>query len=708
MQNRRRNYELDRLHELLALIWDNDDDHVYSLLDFLTTRRVDTNASYPYTEYHRPGLERSEPQLPKASSYNILFFFQNRIAPHDAESSSATLWAELKYMDKRGWTPLHFAVARNNLNALALLLAYPYSETRTDIKDANDKTAFDIGYEIWKTKCSMASKMLLNKDKKLFDFAELAIGKEKIDAAIHRRRSIAIENKESEKTDFDFTYAAWMAKEQKSFARLCALLLTRNGLNEALLVCLDYRLKRKIMEKRDKIVAANRDNEESIPEILARATYGNTKDFVKQNYYEPLLNNVVISPFLAPVLELAKLWQLFNQRMHKTPLKIKIDEDSDDISRITLDLRRANWFVYGSNYSNRYQIYVAGKRADDEDTRKKLVRGCIVHELIHQTAMDIYRNGCNPYFKDDKKSEELFDIITQKLKEKYDRNPHALHKVFQAVFGYDKEKWHLELIVRPAQIMAQDGNYNAVEEQCPELMKYYKENFLNECQKRIQYIKLQFGITDFVAKLFKLPYEVPLIPEEPLIAEEEVAPINNSSEESAAPLNTGEITVGWGKLMPWAEAEYQAQFPSGEPILSASEEGGLSVDCELVLAYFDIPANENIGLNKLYLYLQADTLMYVAIGADGAILRQSIPNNELQNIEPIKNILRDPAKEKTLNEVDQVALFAITSKQGFNRDRSAVPKNVNRFLFNGGRNQVHARNPEEPLLNTNNASLYRC
>lgn len=86
----------------------------------------------------------------------------------------------------------------------------------------------------------------------------------------------------------------------------------------------------------------------------------------------------------------------------------------------------------------------------------------------------------------------------------------------------------------------------------------------------------------------------------------------------------------------------------------------------LILMYTTTPPDEEIEQNKLYLYLDQDSLMYAVKVADN-IKRIKIDNNDLvDHFSNIQTILSDTNKAKQLSSEDKKALFAVTSKQGNN------------------------------------------
>lgn len=212
---------------------------------------------------------------------------------------------------------------------------------------------------------------------------------------------------------------------------------------------------------------------------------------------ELLYNELLKVPEIYPILDIVRLATYGYHDLGKVVVEINkeyklkkekltwcIDTESDLVDQQFFnELSTVGVCNYGTN------IIGVGKAS-----RNPLdVRGTLVHEMTYFVTQEVYKNHCKPYFSYDEKRKEEFDKICNRLHEK--RN--SLHTVLKAVFDhYKKEYWHSELIVRVPHLIAQTQSDNIVSEQCPELLKYYREIFLVDCQKHLQALKNKISLHD--------------------------------------------------------------------------------------------------------------------------------------------------------------------------------------------------------------------
>ncbi len=417
---------MSKLHEAA---WSNDVDTIDHLLN------AGGNPNERSAHEERAGDATAGVILPIITLISIIPIKLMGASPTD-------IFRESKYLrvNKRGWTPLHYAALKGNFNAAERLLA----DARTDVNQqgSDGKTPLHIALEIMST--------------------ELALDGEN--------------------------------KTYQQAVELCGLLLHKNADATALIVIEDYKVKDAIIRARDNYAAKIRQVVVPLPtkDVLTVASIGdNGVDKIQyiSNVYEQLLR----IPEIVPVFEIVAL---ATQGRHeigamvngkKEKLRITIDFTSEVVENITLGDVNNAWGVYynRANLPNRNRLYVGGKRQDNE------TQGTLAHELTHFVAEEVYKNNCRPYCAYDKVNKERFTAICDELISR----KHTLHWALSSAFLENylrNDQCHSELIVKIPQILAAYGTENGLKilnEQAPRLLQYYREIFQPDCLRHINSLR---------------------------------------------------------------------------------------------------------------------------------------------------------------------------------------------------------------------------
>ncbi|MGI9214904.1 MAG: hypothetical protein ACR2HS_04520 [Gammaproteobacteria bacterium] len=111
-------------------------------------------------------------------------------------------------------------------------------------------------------------------------------------------------------------------------------------------------------------------------------------------------------------------------------------------------------------------------------------RGTIIHEFCHMANYMLYNNQARPYKKEDIKTKDIYLRILNELKKK--ENLDELIKLAWSKVYTTEEDQVAELAVRVPHMLAKYGYKEGIKflnEQTPELLALYKENFLKDCSE---------------------------------------------------------------------------------------------------------------------------------------------------------------------------------------------------------------------------------
>lgn len=117
------------------------------------------------------------------------------------------------------------------------------------------------------------------------------------------------------------------------------------------------------------------------------------------------------------------------------------------------------------------------------------IRGTLIHELIHFVAAEIFKNGCRPYYKNDKDTEEYFNEICDELQQKIN-NSEKIDQILEQTFKqYEKNKWPNELIARAGElIVTKEDGLDLLKTQSPKLYDYFVKYFIPRCKQHFDYL----------------------------------------------------------------------------------------------------------------------------------------------------------------------------------------------------------------------------
>lgn len=132
-------------------------------------------------------------------------------------------------------------------------------------------------------------------------------------------------------------------------------------------------------------------------------------------------------------------------------------------------------------------VYIAGKRSKESERD-----GTIIHEMTHFACQLVYKNHTFPYYPDNKglhdhnKMKSICNDLN--LRKREFKSVSELEHVRLVFERYPEEEKQLkELIVRVPQILVIYGKegYDALNKYTPELLNYYKNEFLPKCRHYI-------------------------------------------------------------------------------------------------------------------------------------------------------------------------------------------------------------------------------
>lgn len=164
-------------------------------------------------------------------------------------------------------------------------------------------------------------------------------------------------------------------------------------------------------------------------------------------------------------------------------LEIIFDASASDIRRIHLTSEPG---THGAFLFYQDKLYIAGLPEESYER----VRGIVAHEICHGVCHMIWNNQCKSFNEQDSESkdqfEKIFDVVQQS-------NLSKLNKIISEVFRYPEHERFRELIVRPAQILAQHG-LECIRKLCAEsnefeqLWNYYTEVVLHAAATYIEQV----------------------------------------------------------------------------------------------------------------------------------------------------------------------------------------------------------------------------
>lgn len=397
-----------------------------------------------------------------------------------------TTFSEIR-ANKDGWTPLHFAAIRSNLAAVKILLqrgARVYEES------TSQETPLALAL-VWGKK--EFYKILLE------EIIRLNTTDRHGDTPLHQ----CIKFNEIELagkcilngSDFQVRNVAGQSALSLAITRQqvvpCALMLHKAPTIANLFGHTSENFRTQVRNCCDEIAGINMQFQRSLTTILADVTTPTGDVRYNRTDLESVYNDLMAIPDLLPILEIAKLAALALHDFAKmqdptrvSGLKIRIDHHNETLESMTLNTCRG---AVGVHFTGINSIYVAGIR-----TSPILVRGTLIHELTHFVANEVYKNNCKPYSVDNHAAQQLFENITNDIGRRIIGA--AVHEKFRQLVTYERLYWPRELIVRAAQIITEQGQQQGVmtlQQQAPELLNYFQNNFLQDCRKHIEKLKLK-------------------------------------------------------------------------------------------------------------------------------------------------------------------------------------------------------------------------
>jgi len=213
-------------------------------------------------------------------------------------------------------------------------------------------------------------------------------------------------------------------------------------------------------------ISINSSNHNTPCYAIYNKLYGNDSIALYNAYYN--------KKYLLPILKILSYIE---------NLKIYYDPGSKNTAHVE---ESSSVGTRGVTSFKKREIYLTG---DHEENK---ILGTAIHEFTHMICEFIWGNDYNPYLN--KKPSETYLKIVSNIREKYQSNKldtsdnkirydDILSHVFEM---YENEKHHpSELIVRVPHIIAERGAYEGIkilQKQAPELLEFYENYFLKECQ----------------------------------------------------------------------------------------------------------------------------------------------------------------------------------------------------------------------------------
>jgi len=162
-------------------------------------------------------------------------------------------------------------------------------------------------------------------------------------------------------------------------------------------------------------------------------------------------------------------------------------------------------------------IFIGAKGTDQ--SRIQEIKGVLIHEICHYVMKLVYENNDNPFYEGDEDSKKMFMSIFREIKKMLaeesvdDECGGIILSVFEC---YQEKDQPQELIVRPAQILAQFSEENAkvesLEEKYRSLFVFHSMIIRGEVrnfslQKR-QAVRKVNKISGLMTKIKDEPYEI--------------------------------------------------------------------------------------------------------------------------------------------------------------------------------------------------------
>ena len=387
--------------------------------------------------------------------------------------------------NQNNWTPLHFAAIRGYVEMGNLLL-----DSGANINDRDDNGQTPLHLAINNGNFDFVSILLFRPSSNI----DLAIKDMK---GLFPIQTVAVYAKTYDEyggnsvSDLQFV-------TNKAALKVCSLLHYRNAAGSESLANylsdddLNYVTKHKnfIAQKNADICRA----ELNPIEELVRSTITDNRQYNLQ-YHQALTatyQNLYAKELIQPILKLATMASLgyhdlaSNTKSRQQKLLVRLDPDRDEVSHIAI----GNKDCYGLYFRNDNTVYVAGKRITVDE-----VLGTLIHELTHFIVDEIYQNSCNPYKANDSAHKQEFTAICNELKSKYCRGE-SMPITLQEIFGYEESEYHGELIVRTAQILAENSTgYQILSQQAPSLLRYFEHVFLPDCKHHYKKLKEDVFLT---------------------------------------------------------------------------------------------------------------------------------------------------------------------------------------------------------------------
>lgn len=159
-------------------------------------------------------------------------------------------------------------------------------------------------------------------------------------------------------------------------------------------------------------------------------------------------------------------------------------------------------------YTNKNSVFIATKGLETNEAL-----AYILHESSHFIIKQLYNNLGKPFPPGEHFNplRDVFVEIVNSLEERLDNLPTeseedriASQIIAQVYYGYPKDEWAIELIVRVAQIIALLGEKGIewLEKNTPELLAFY----VNEVNPKIMLYLQEYKATDYLSDI---PHEAP-------------------------------------------------------------------------------------------------------------------------------------------------------------------------------------------------------
>lgn len=172
--------------------------------------------------------------------------------------------------------------------------------------------------------------------------------------------------------------------------------------------------------------------------------------------------------------------------------KIVFDFGSNNVQ----DIHKGDTAAGVCNYI-KAEIYIGAKVDEQEE-----LLGTVAHELTHQAMQIIFNNHCNPYYEENCQALKLNKII-ENIKDKIKEKKINIDVIISRVFNYYYTYYPSEIIVRVPHMLAKYGSEKGnrlLFEQTPELLAFYNNYVVIECDKFIQSKKAKDSLSPIPIK----------------------------------------------------------------------------------------------------------------------------------------------------------------------------------------------------------------